>query len=95
MIAAATIFAASAFFALRLRNRRGSSLFSRFGSPREKSLIVRGIENGGLSLIALAVQRLGTRGLDHLMATDATAEKSAEHERPGVRTDDVRRRAPV
>lgn len=75
IIAAATVFAASAFFVLRSRSRRQASLFGRrTPSSAEKSLLIRGLERGGLSLIALAVQRLGTRGLDHLLGAETLPE---------------------
>jgi hypothetical protein len=75
IIAAATVFAAATFFALRSRGRRRSSIFGRrTPSSAEKGLLLRGLEKGGLSLIALAVQRLGTRGLDHWLGAEALPE---------------------
>jgi hypothetical protein len=75
IIAAVTVFAAVTFFALRSRGRRGPSFFGRrTPSSAEKSLLMRGLEKGGLSLIALAVQRLGARGLDHLLGAEALPE---------------------
>jgi hypothetical protein len=47
--------------------RRPVSLRALLGAghlQREKGLLRRGLEKGGLSLVALAVQRLGQRGLD-------------------------------
>ena len=83
IIATATVFAAAAFFALRSRNRRRPSIFGRLTpSPAEKSLLVRGLEKGGLSLIALAVQRLGTRGLDRWLGTEALPEPAAPQREP-------------
>jgi hypothetical protein len=80
IIAAATVFAATAFFMLRSRRKP-----ARWGGLRpssaEKSLLLRGIEKGGLSLIALAVQRLGTRGLDHWLGSAEALPEAAKPER--------------
>jgi hypothetical protein len=70
IVGAAVGLAATAFIVQRVRaRRRRSSLrgLLEARSPRETSFFVQGLQNAGLSLLTLFVQRLGTRGVDRLL----------------------------
>jgi hypothetical protein len=69
------------FFLLRARRRRAPS-FSQWFAPatpvqRERSALVQGLGKAAASLAVVAVQRLGKRGLDQLLAEPAAAAPSA------------------
>jgi hypothetical protein len=67
LLGAAAALAVGVVVVQQVRARRRPSLRALLGRGlplREKGLLRRGLEKGGLSLVALAVQRFGQRGLD-------------------------------
>jgi hypothetical protein len=73
LILAAAGIAATWFIVKRVRARRAprlrlADLFLPAAPPPQKSLIVQGLEKTAASLLTVAVQRLGRRGLDQLLA---------------------------
>jgi hypothetical protein len=65
--------AATWFIVRRVRARRApklrlSDLFQPATPPRQKSMILQGLESAAASLVTVAVKRLGQRGLDQFLA---------------------------
>jgi hypothetical protein len=86
VILAAAGIAATWFIVKRVRARRAprlslADLFVPAQPPPQKSLIVQGLEKTAASLLTVAVQRLGRRGLDQLLA-EPSSEPSPEQPRP-------------
>lgn len=69
--------------------RLGSALQPLFGRyagpavPRAEGFFVRALKRAAISLVAVAVQRLGTQGMDRLLA-GAPSSPAAAPPRPGV-----------
>ena len=83
LILAAAGIAATWFIVRRVRARRSrrlslADLLQPATPPPQKSLILQGLEKSAASLLAVAVQRLGQRGLDQLLA-DAHGEPAPQH----------------
>jgi hypothetical protein len=86
VILAAAGIAAAWFIVKRVRARRAprlslADLFLPATPPPQKSLIVQGLEKTAASLLTVAVQRLGRRGLDTLLA-EPLSEPPPEQQRP-------------
>src|SRR5690348_7609559 len=78
--------AATWFIVRRVRARRApklrlSDLFQPAAPPRQKSMILHGLESAAASLVTVAVKRLGQRGLDQLLAEHGS-EPVPEQQRP-------------
>lgn len=70
IVGAAVGLAATAFIVQRVRARRRRTSFRGLlddRTQREKSFLVQGLQNAGLSLLTLFIQRLGARGVDRLL----------------------------
>ena len=70
IVGAAVGLVATAFIVQRVRARRRRTSFRGLleaRTQREKSFLVQGLQNAGLSLLTLFIQRLGTRGVDRLL----------------------------
>ncbi|MEY4550214.1 MAG: hypothetical protein RL685_6409 [Pseudomonadota bacterium] len=70
IVGAAVGLAATAFIVQRVRARRRRTSFRGLletRTEREKSFLVQGLQNAGLSLLTLFIQRLGARGVDRLL----------------------------
>jgi hypothetical protein len=86
IVGAAVGLAATAFIVQRVRARRRRSSFRGLleaRTPQEKSFFVQGLQNAGLSLLTLLVQRLGTRGVDRLLGqADGLPHEGYAHDVP-------------
>jgi hypothetical protein len=70
IVGAAIGLVGTAFIVQRVRARRRRASFRgllEMRAQREKGFLVQGLQNAGLSLLTLFVQRLGARGVDHLL----------------------------
>src|SRR5262245_2544658 len=86
IVGAAVGLAATAFVVTRLRARSRRRSFRGLLEARsqgERSFLVQGLQNAGLSLLTLFVQRLGARGVEHLLGQgDGMPRQGHAHEEP-------------